>query len=55
LSFHQWIFTQSSIDPSLVVDVAQDSAAQVGAPAAMDWIGWERNGWYIDYPDVFPP
>ena len=55
LSLHQWIFTQPSTNPSLVVDVAKDSAAQVGAPAAMDWIGWERNGWYIDYPDVFPP
>jgi hypothetical protein len=55
LSLHQWIFTQPSTDLSLLPGVAQDSATQLGASVAVDWIGWERNGWYIDYPDVLPP
>lgn len=27
----------------------------MGYPAVIDWVGWEREGWYIGYPDVFPP
>jgi uncharacterized protein (TIGR03437 family) len=34
---------------------AQSDADRIGAPVTADWTGWERFGWYIDYPKVFPP
>lgn len=59
LSLHQWVFTYPLGHDvnhfSIVPEVARDTAGQVRSPVAIDWIGWERNGWYIDYPDVFPP
>jgi hypothetical protein len=59
LALHEWIYTYPLCYDvnhfSIVPDIAQDTSQFVGAPVAMDWIGWERRGWYIDYPDVFPP
>jgi hypothetical protein len=38
-----------------VPEVTEDTAANLGTPVLASWIGWERFGWYINYPDVFPP
>ena len=34
---------------------SQSTSDILGAPIAVDWVGWEQFGWYIDYPKVFPP
>jgi uncharacterized protein (TIGR03437 family) len=63
LPLHQWVpttptgdgFCQYSFPFSQVATVSQDTAQFMGQPVVIDWIGWERDGWYIDYPDVLPP
>jgi len=56
---HQWVYTHPNGLPdnpfSIVPDVISNTAHYLGHPAIADWIGWEREGWYIEYPDVFPP
>ena len=63
LPLELWIPTTPSGGPtcefrypfSIVPVVSQDAAQYMGQPVAMDWVGWEREGWYLHYPDVFPP
>ncbi len=59
IGLRQWIFTyplQYHANPfSIVPDVLADSASSLGFPVLAGWIGWERLGWYLAYPDVFPP
>jgi len=55
----QWIVTHplcNEYNPfSLVPDVIHDTSSYMGRPSLANWIGWERQGWYGWYPDVFPP
>ena len=61
LGLIQWIYTYPecippSVNPfSVVPEIAADTARFIGSPVAMSWIGWEKFGWYSQYPDVFPP
>ena len=59
VNIYQWLYTLPfgyDAKPFRVVpDVAKDTAAQMGSPSAITWIGWERVGWYSYWPDVFPP
>ena len=59
LPLHQWLATYpvcyDTNHFSVVPDISQDTSQFMGQPVAMDWVGWEREGWYIDYPDVLPP
>jgi hypothetical protein len=38
--------------PSEIVKVATD---YLNMPILMSWWGWERDGWYENYPEVLPP
>jgi hypothetical protein len=59
VGLREWIYTYPKdydVNPfSTVPDVLADSAATMGCPVLAGWIGWERVGWYLMYPDVFPP
>ncbi len=59
LGLHEWLFTYPVCYDfnhfSVVSDVSGDTARFMERPVAIDWIGWEREAWYIDYPDVLPP
>jgi len=55
----QWIYTHPDCLPDnpfrLVPEVVSDTATYFGHPVIANWIGWEHEGWYSEYPDVFPP
>jgi hypothetical protein len=60
VGLRQWIFTHPNCMPdanlfNIVPEVISDTATYLGCPVIANWIGWERQGWYLDYPDVFPP
>jgi len=60
IGLRQWIFTHPLCLPdfnrfAVVPEVIADTGDYMGTPALASWIGWERYGWYLDYPDVFPP
>ncbi len=56
----QWIYTHpgclTDANPfSIVPEVMNDTATYLGHAAIASWVGWERHGWYLEYPEVFPP
>ena len=55
----QWIYTYPlcyDTNPfSIVSEIMNDTASYFNSPVITSWIGWERQGWYAKYPDVFPP
>ncbi|MBN2254289.1 MAG: hypothetical protein JW736_01135 [Deltaproteobacteria bacterium] len=60
IGLKEWIYTHPlNLEDvnrfEIVPEVAEDLSAYMDAPVLMNWIGWERSGWYIEYPDVFPP
>lgn len=59
IGIHQWISTYPLCYDlnhfSIVPEISQDTAQYMGFPVAMNWIGWEDEAWYINYPEVFPP
>jgi hypothetical protein len=60
LGLRQFIYTHPNNLPDwnlfrVVPEVTRDTSLQMKSPAIASWIGWERTGWYIEYPDVFPP
>ena len=55
-----WITTHpncvSNSNPfSIIPEVVGDTGSYIGHPAIAGWMGWEHVGWYVEYPDVFPP
>lgn len=60
LPLHMWILTHPFEYPdsnpfSILSERSNNVSSYLQVPLAMDWIGWENTGWYINYPDVFPP
>jgi hypothetical protein len=41
--------------PGEIASVTHYVSSKVDYPFMVCWWGWEKNGWYINYPDVFPP
>jgi hypothetical protein len=60
LSMHEISWTHTECQPvfqpySMWSEVAADASDYLGVPVGIMWWGWENQGWYINYPDVFPP
>jgi hypothetical protein len=59
-AYHSWIFTHPPEVPSanpfsMVPQISTELKTLLKAPGMIDWVGWENVGWYLNYPDVYPP
>jgi hypothetical protein len=60
VSYHSWFYTHPPGAPaanpfSMVPQVARELNTYFQVPGVVDWVGWENGGWYIKYPDAYPP
>lgn len=60
ISYHSWFYTHPPGAPaanpfSMVPQVATELNTYFKVPGIVDWVGWENGGWYIKYPDAYPP
>lgn len=59
-AYHSWFYTHPPAAPtanpfSLVQTISAELANYFKVPGIIDWVGFENGGWYIKYPDIFPP